>query len=264
MPVNNREFFQQLRQNRSILLVGVACGLLGVLLIYFYVQGKEKEFRDKVAVVSVAEDIKQNDLIMVKNLRKKVVPRKYMSPNAVSWKEHTTLQGTKALVNIVEGQVITWDFVEVTTLQRTFADKLDSTQRAITMSVDEFTGVAGNIMPGDRVDVMGMFNVPEASGRNRTVVKTLLQCVPVLSVGYRGARMQQTYNSITLQVSPLEAELLFFAESQGTFKYVLRNRENIAIEDMEMIDFYNLQVVEQKTTETKKLRVRYADQKKEK
>jgi pilus assembly protein CpaB len=260
--MNNNELFQQLRQNRSILLVGVACGLVGALLIYFYVQGKEKEFSDKVAVVSMAGDIKRNDMIMAKDLRKKTVPRKYVLTNAVPWKDHETLQGTKALVNLVEGQVVAWDFVEVTTLQRTFADKLDSTQRAITMSVDEFTGVAGNIVPGDRVDVMGIFNVPEASGRNRTVVKTLLQCVPVLSVGYRGTRLQQAYNSITLEVSPLEAELLFFAESQGTFKYVLRNRENIAIEDMEIIDFYNLQVVEQKTTETKKLRVRYADQKK--
>jgi pilus assembly protein CpaB len=253
------DILQQLRQNRLVLLVGILCGIAGAVLIYFYLTGKEKEYSVRVEVVSIAQEIAQGDMITVKHLRRKSVPQRFVIPNAIPWQEYETIQGTKAQVNLKKGQIVTWDFIEVTTLKRTFSDKLDSTQRAITMQVDEYSGVAGNIMPGDRVDVIGIFTLPGRKGM-KTVSKTIIQCVPVLSVGYRGARMQQSYNSITLQVSPLEAELLYFAESQANLKYVLRNRENIGIEEIEMVDFGNLEVVKNKTTRRKKLRVRYADE----
>ena len=259
MSQNENDLLQQLRQNRIILIIGVACGLIGAGLLYFYLAGKEKAFRQRSAVVSVVKEIRRNDVITIGNLGLKKIPVRFVPPNAVAWNEAATIEGTKALVTLQPGQVITWDMVEITTLKRTFSDKLDSTQRAVTMPVDEVSGVAGNMIPGDRVDVMGMFQIPEKTGKMKTVARTILQCVPVISVGYRGARMGGAYSSITLQVSPLEAELLYFAESQGRLKYLLRNRENIAIEDIGMVDFNNLELIRTTAAKKKRLRVRYGN-----
>jgi pilus assembly protein CpaB len=96
--------------------------------------------------------------------------------------------------------------------------------RAFTVAVNVVSGVGGFILPGTRVDVLA--TVSPSGMKNGTTTKTILQNVAVLAV-------DQTFNkngddpvvvkSVTLVVSPDEAEKLALASNEGKLQLVLRN-----------------------------------------
>jgi pilus assembly protein CpaB len=99
--------------------------------------------------------------------------------------------------------------------------------RAITIEVNEFSGVAGNLVPGCKVDVVASFN-GEAGGE--MVSRTIVQNVKVSAVGMRrAADGEQNANgagqvkSVTLLTTPKEAEEIELATATGRPRLVLRS-----------------------------------------
>lgn len=100
---------------------------------------------------------------------------------------------------------------------------IEQGKRAMAVRVDEVTGVAGFILPNAIVDVIGV----ESQGRGDTEARTILRHVKVL------ARSQQTYpdeegkpkvvRTVTLELTPDEAEKLALQTHQGSIHLVLRN-----------------------------------------
>jgi pilus assembly protein CpaB len=95
--------------------------------------------------------------------------------------------------------------------------------RALAMKVDEVIGVSGFIAPDDRVDVIATVPTP---GTNERVAKIVLQDKRVLSVAsnaeQKGATGQMA-RSITLEVTPEEAEKLSIAQNEGSLSLALRS-----------------------------------------
>jgi len=96
--------------------------------------------------------------------------------------------------------------------------------RAVTVRVNDVVGVAGFVLPGMRVDVLITGRPPE----NPTVVtKTVLQNILVLSAGQTiqtdGAGKPVDAPSVTVLVTPAQAELLTLAGNEGRIQLVLRN-----------------------------------------
>ncbi|TAV64102.1 Flp pilus assembly protein CpaB [Rhizobium leguminosarum] len=83
------------------------------------------------------------------------------------------------------------------------------------------------------------------SSRTRVVTRTFLQNVKVLAVGAattaEGAvtKANSTYNNVTVEVTPSEAEMLIFAmgQSNGSLNLVLRNPADNAVEDLPSINW---------------------------
>jgi len=123
--------------------------------------------------------------------------------------------------------------------------RIPESMRAISLSVNEVTGVNGFILPGDRVDVV--VTIDNAKGPGVAVTKTILQNVEVLASGSKteNRRNQQiTVQSITLVVEPKGAESLALALHQGQVHVILRNpvdQEVVAItttDTKEVLDLY--------------------------
>lgn len=107
-------------------------------------------------------------------------------------------------------------------------------KRAITIQVDNIGGLAGALAPGAHVDVLTTVTQGEES-----ITKTLLQNIPVVSVGGGGAGVSGTsgkgalaagrdnvsggHMAVTVVVNPKQAELLTFAGQLGGFQLTLRN-----------------------------------------
>src|SRR5438477_6734890 len=104
--------------------------------------------------------------------------------------------------------------------------------RAVAVPVNVVAGVAGFVLPGMRVDVLVTGRPPEAAG---TVTTTCLQNILVLSAGTtiqadsRGQAIQAP--TVTLLVSPEQAETLTLANSEGHIQLVLRNGSDQTIEN---------------------------------
>jgi pilus assembly protein CpaB len=103
---------------------------------------------------------------------------------------------------------------------------LSPNQRAMTVKVDEASGVAGFLSPGDRVDVVVI--VDRGPFAKNPFSKLLFQNLKVLGTGQkietRPGDKPQIVPTITLEVSPAEGERLALAAQEGRISLVLRGQ----------------------------------------
>ena len=100
-------------------------------------------------------------------------------------------------------------------------------KRAITVRVNDVAGVAGFLLPGNRVDILATRRI--ANGRAKT--DTLLQNIKVLAVDQRADRDKNepvVVRAVTLEADLEEASKLAGATQEGTIQLVLRNPEDNA------------------------------------
>jgi pilus assembly protein CpaB len=103
--------------------------------------------------------------------------------------------------------------------------KVPAGMRAFSVKVNEVVGVGGFIVPDSRVDVVVTTAVsPER--QQEQVSKTFLQDVQVLAVGQIVEQKDNkpvTVNTVTIAVTPDDAEKLALASNDGKIQLVLRN-----------------------------------------
>jgi pilus assembly protein CpaB len=104
--------------------------------------------------------------------------------------------------------------------------------RAITIEIDEFRGVAGNLQPGSRVDLVSTL---PADGQEGMVTRTIVQNIKVQSLGARAAANGEPapVRSVTLLATPKEAEAIELVASTGRPRLVLRGGND---QDVELSD----------------------------
>ncbi len=106
--------------------------------------------------------------------------------------------------------------------------------RAVSLRVNEVVGVAGFVLPGMRVDVLVTGRPPK---QDQTVTKTVLQNILVLSAGQtiepdaQGRAINAP--TVTLLVTPHQAETLTLAANEGRVQLVLRNGSDQAVASTE-------------------------------
>jgi pilus assembly protein CpaB len=97
--------------------------------------------------------------------------------------------------------------------------------RAVTVGINEVAGVAGFIAPRNRVDVV--FTTPAPGNRkNETITRIILQNVPVLATGQLTEQKDgkpQVSPTVTLNLTPGDAEILIHASRNGHLQLLLRN-----------------------------------------
>ena len=98
--------------------------------------------------------------------------------------------------------------------------------RAVSVRVDEVVGVAGYVLPGNRVDVLATANPTDQ--RSDTTTKVILSNVQVLTAGTRMEQDQENTKPIavtvvTLLVFPEQSERLALASTEGKIQLALRN-----------------------------------------
>lgn len=99
--------------------------------------------------------------------------------------------------------------------------------RAVTIRVNDVTGVSGFVRPGMRVDVLIAGNPPGGPNTLGTVTKTLLQNMEVLSAGQDIQKDSEgkpvSVPVVNLLVTPEQAEVLSLASNETRIQLVLRN-----------------------------------------
>jgi pilus assembly protein CpaB len=97
-------------------------------------------------------------------------------------------------------------------------------KRAVTVRVNDVAGVAGFLLPGNRVDVIA---TRRSSGSGRgTEARTLVQNLKVLAVDQTTSPDKNdpvVVRAVTLEADPAEAEEIARATEEGNVRLVLRN-----------------------------------------
>ena len=102
--------------------------------------------------------------------------------------------------------------------------RLEAGKRAIATRVDEIIGVSGFIVPDDRVDII-LTTTPIGGNADAKISKIVMQNKRVLSVAQSTEQKDgkpQLARSITLEVTPQEAERLSLASTEGQIAMTLR------------------------------------------
>jgi len=106
------------------------------------------------------------------------------------------------------------------------ASMITEGKNAVTIRVDDVRGVAGFIMPGDRVDVA---LTRTDQDKRETSIDVILRGLKVLAIDQLTKERQesaQIAKSVTLEVDPVEAEKLILASGVGTLSLILRKAED--------------------------------------
>jgi pilus assembly protein CpaB len=110
--------------------------------------------------------------------------------------------------------------------------------RAMSISVSGAASVSNMVRPSDRVDVLGTFTLPSKTmaGETELVTLTILQNVVVLATGQETTESFSgggaNYSTVTLEVTPSEAEVLTFAEQmRGRLTLTLRSPTDTSFEE---------------------------------
>jgi pilus assembly protein CpaB len=105
---------------------------------------------------------------------------------------------------------------------------LSPEKRAMTVKVDEASGVAGFLNPDNRVDVVA--TVDKGDFNKDPFAKVVLQNLRVLGTGQRIEKKlgekPQVVPTVTLEVSPEEGERLALSVQEGKIFLILRNQQD--------------------------------------
>jgi pilus assembly protein CpaB len=190
------------------------------------------DYQQPLEVVVAAKDLPEGLPLEPSHLKMATVPEKFMQPYAV--KSPQELVGRVTIAPMAEGEQVL--LTKVRSADEVPADAILSGltpkgKRAVTIGVDAITGVGGFVRPGDTVDVLWTFKLPQAGQpEGQVVTLTLFQDVPVLAVGHQmvGRSMRTAEESaeytVTLALNPQETSFLLFAREQGRIQLSLRSR----------------------------------------
>ena len=121
--------------------------------------------------------------------------------------------------------------------QVSITQQIDPSKRAVTIRVNDVTGVAGFIAPSDRIDLTLTRNVDQ-----NLMTSTILQDVEVLGIDQSANTRSQPgkIRTVTVQVDPVDAQKLALAQQAGTLSISLRHidaadrpaLESISVKDL--------------------------------
>lgn len=130
--------------------------------------------------------------------------------------------GRVATLAISRGEILIQDRFAEHSGGSTLAALVGENMRAVAVRVNDVVGVAGFLLPGNRVDIV---SARKTSDR-RVVTDTILRNIKVLAVDQTATTDTNEpviVRAVTLEVTPKQAETLVQAQTEGQIQLTLRN-----------------------------------------
>ncbi len=180
---------------------------------------------EKSTIVVVAKTaIDPTSLLNADHLKTEVWHQEKAPPGSFSDPEQVAGRVTSAL--LLPGDLITENKLAPKGTSPGITALLAPSYRAMTVKVDEASGVAGFLSPGNRVDVVVIVDKGEF-GKD-PIAKLLFQNLKVLGTGQklenRPGDKPQIVPAVTLEVTPEVGERLALAAQEGRIFLVLRGQ----------------------------------------
>jgi pilus assembly protein CpaB len=218
-----------LKVKKSIIILAVILGLLTMGTLYYYIETLnqapvvEDDLTDVVvAVSSIPAHVKiTQEMVILKSL-----PTEAVHPDAATKLEDIVGYTTKT--EIYSEEQVLKSKIATDLSQSNLAYRIPENMRAITIPTDEISGVGGYLAKGDRVDILVTYN--DATINPGLLTITQFQNIEILEVGPlsfteagQPAVNRGVTSSLTLLVTPSQAEVMFYATINGAMQMTLRN-----------------------------------------
>jgi pilus assembly protein CpaB len=215
------------------IVASVLAGLVATFAIHRYVSLKTRVPVAATQQIFIASaDISPGTALSAQVVKPVTWPQAVIPPKSAS--SIQAIDGRVAMVPIPQGNPILFSMLAPEGTAAGLSGILPDGKRALTVKVDEVAGVGGFIHPGDHVDVLMDLPIKDASEH---FSKTILHNISVLTTGQiwqqKGDNKPVVVNTVTLELTPHESEVLNLASNEGKIRLALRNRNNKTLAETE-------------------------------
>ena len=225
-------------RSKSIVLLALAlgCGLVASIGISQVMERRNQASTtpgETEAIFVALQDINPNDPITAQNVKIEEWPKSKVQAGAITRIEE--YENKRARQKIFLGEpILAGKIIDANELN-TASGKIPKGYRVVAVRVDAVSGGANLILPGDRVDVIVFLNKNSSQGIEETKTQTILQDIKVFAVDtvfQRNPGEEEpaiAAKTISLLVTPDQAENVTLASELGTIRFVLRYDQDDAV-----------------------------------
>ncbi|MGB4589583.1 MAG: Flp pilus assembly protein CpaB [Clostridiaceae bacterium] len=213
---------------KRVIAFAVILGLITVGALYFYLESlkvipeKKVELTEVIVALSnIPSHVKvTNEMVALKSL-----PIEAVHPDSAKSLEEVVGFTTKS--EIINGEQILGSRIASENDQTSLSYRIPENMRAMTIPINEISGVGGYIEKGDLLDIVVTYNDKVISPNLMTV--TLFQNIEILEKGpivimtEGEAPNPGVTTSLTLLVTPSQAEVIAYSIVNGSMQLTLRN-----------------------------------------
>ena len=226
------------RLNRNWLTLGgaIALGIVATVLSHKMLQdhmaqldAKARAANKAVTVVVPKQDLPRGAQLQLAMFATRDMPAKYVHASYISPEQFDHFVGQRLGAPLKKGEALLQIHLESNT--QVFSSTLENGNRALTTEVDEVNSISGLLRPSDHIDLMATAHGTGKAANSAETTFTLLSNVEVLATGQltrkaEGTNQARMYTTITLSVSPEDAERIVVAKNSGRLTAVLRNPDD--------------------------------------
>ncbi len=233
-----------MKLSKKIIIIAIILAAVTTYGVYIYLNS----IQETVSQVNYIEVLVANRNIPAKTKIDKSmvsvekIAEEYVIKNAVT--NMAQITGKYTMERILEGeQILSERLVDPEKIN--FSYQIPKGKRAVTIKVNDVTGVSDLIKPGDYVDVLVFMEQKEIENNTTTTIypditKMFLQDILILSIdkdyGYEEKKTVQAPEEIkerkvTIALAPTDAEKLVLADETGKIHLALRHPEDKAVQE---------------------------------
>jgi pilus assembly protein CpaB len=247
-----------------VLLLSLGFGAAGVYYARQYVEQQivtlKNEYETQDAMLEVVvpnRSLKQGDIVYQEDLSIREIPEKYADRNSVNSGNYQAAIGQRIDFDVDEGRPLLWAHLAGGTTP-TFSGLIEDGLRAMTVRVDDINSISGFLQPHDKVDLLLTYG-----GNEDQKIFPLIQNLNVIATGTQtqidkaADGVMRNFATITVHVTPLEAQKITLAKQVGKLTATLRNPADskpLSSDAMSIAKLLNIKSVEKpNNTKTQKL-----------
>lgn len=228
-----------MNRDAAIVLAALAFGGIALYVADGYLEHQETLLRTQILrerdagttqVIVAKMDLAAGAEISEDTVAVRAIPTEYVHAEALRPDKFDAVKGKLVDRKLEKGRALLFSYV--TDGLNGFSDGIMAGHRALTLNVDEVSSINGLVRPGDKMDL-----IVTSRDAGNAAVRPLLYDVKVLATGQltaassspdapAAANMGLSYSTITLEVTPREAEEVILARETGQVTAMLRRRNS--------------------------------------
>lgn len=217
----------------AIFLMALSLGAAGVFYSRQYIENQVSTYKGEIdrqertlEVIAPNRALRRGETVMAEDLQFMEIPEHLVDSGAVTELTVENVIGRQIEFDIDAGKPLLWAHL-AGGVTPTFSGLVANGLRAMTVRVDEINSISGFLQPSDKVDLLLTHGKAEAQKifpflQNLDVIATGMQ-TDVDKTSYGATR---NFATITVHVSPEDAQRITLAQQVGKITAVLRNPDD--------------------------------------
>jgi pilus assembly protein CpaB len=203
----------------TFITLSTVFGLVAVYIAKNWLASNQELREQQVKVVISAQAIATGTVLEEKHLSLSVFPKSMLPDKVIN--QLADAVGKVAKTRLYVGEWIRPERLADKGDGSALASLIGPQMRAVSIRVDDVVGVAGFLLPGNRVDILSTFLFKE-----KAITEVILAHVKILAIDQSAANNEnkpQLVRAVTVEVDLVQAKILMSARSKGSLQLALRN-----------------------------------------